>query len=276
MKNKQTISKIKQLSSIIKNLTENLSDDKELNTSDILNMSDMLDEVEITSKKIQNKSNNIFLKAGAQNICLDIKKIYGRIEEIENKRLADDEEILTKLYEVSFKLDYLDLNFHNIIPQDIEVMLEALNEEFQYILLQKPYNEKIINPIFEKIKNKLIDLNFRSDFPIVEELDENKNSYAHRLILIADDLKEKNPKKALNLTNQIDELMDLVWLSKMFIYGNFEKAQYLFDKINPILKEKIAQIIWRVKGENLNALSNDKKWLVPAALMNYVADVINA
>ena len=93
--------------------------------------------------------------------------------------------------------------------------------------------------------------------------------------MMASEVMEKNPKKAGMLTNKVDELIDLVWLSKMFIYGNFERAQDLFEKINPKLKEKIKQIIWRVKGGDLNKLQ-EKRWILPAALMNHVADEINA
>ncbi len=276
MKNKQTISKINELSSNIKEISNHLFEEKELNKSDILTITDILDEIEITSEKIQNKSKNIFMKAGAQNISSDVKNLYGRIEEIENKRHLDDEEILSKLYEISYKEDYLDLNFFHLSPYDIELILSALNEEIKEILNQKPFNERVINPIIEKIKNKLVDLNFRYDFPIVEELDENKNSYAHRLILMANEIKEKNPKKAQLLTNKIDDLMDLVWISKMFIYGDSKRAQKLFDKLNSDLKEKIEKTIWRVKSETLNKINEENIWILPAALMNYVAEEINA
>lgn len=275
MKNKQTISKINELSSNIKQISNQLFDEKELNKSDILTITDILDEIDITSLKIKNKSSNIFMKAGAQNISSDVKNIFGRIEEIENKRTIDDQEILSKLYEISYKEDYLELNFSNLNPEDIELMLIGIEEEINEILTQKPFNERVINPIIEKIKSKLIDLHFRYDFPVIEELDENKNSYAHRLILMANDIKEKDPQKAELLINKIDELLDLVWLSKMFIYGNFERAQDLFEKANPQLKEKIEKTIWRVKGQT-SQVDEDKKWIIPAALMNYIADEINA
>lgn len=276
MANKQTISKISELSSNIKEITNNLFDEKSLSKSDILTITDALDEIKQTSLKIQNKSTNIFLKAGAKNICSDIKNLYGRIEEIEQNRQQKDGEILNKLYEISYKEDYLALNFFYLSPYDIEVILAFLDEEISEVSNQKPFNEKIINPLIEKVKNKFIELHFRYAFPIVEELDENNNSYAHRLTLLADEIKEKNPKKAQLLTNKIDELLDLVWLSKMFIYGDFERAQVVFEKINPKLKKQIMQIVWKVKGQHLNEIKQDNKWLIPAALMNYVSDVINA
>lgn len=276
MKNKQTISKIRELSSNIKEISNQLFDEKDLNNSDILTITDILEELDQTSQKIQNKSKNIFMKAGAQNISSDIKNIYGKIEEIENKRLLEDEEILIKLHEISYKQDYLELNFSHLNPNEVEMFLESLDEEIEEILSQKPFNENLINPIIDKIKRKIKDLHFRYDFPIIDELDENKNSYAHRLVLLANELKEKDPKKAQFIISKIDELLDLVWISKMFMYGNINNAQNFFDKLNSPIKDKILKAIWKVKGTNLNQLEDDKKWILPLALMNYVADEINA
>jgi len=275
MKNKQTIFKINELSFNLKKIEKKLFNDNELNESELLIITESLDEINLTSQKTQNECKNIFLKEGVVNICDDIKNLYGRIEEIEDKRHLKDDGILSKLYEISFKEDYLELNFSNLNPCDIEMILNVLDEEINDILNQKPFNEQIINPIVEKIKNKLIDLHFRYDFPIVEELDENKNSYAHRLILMANEIKEKDPKMAKVLINKIDDFMDLVWISKMFLYKDSEKAQRFFEQLNPDIKEKIEKIIWQIKGENLNKI-NDKKFILPAALMNYIADEINA
>lgn len=275
MKNKQTIFKIKELSSNIKAITGNLSEEKELNKSDILTICDLLDEIQQISQRIHDKSGNIFMKASAQNIRGDVKTLYGRIEEIENNRQLEDEEILGRLHEMSYREDYLELNFFSLNPYDIEIILACLEEEIEEASRQKPFDEQVIGPLMDRVKRKFSDLRFRHEFPIVEELDENKDSYARRLVLRANEIKQKNPRKARLLINKVDELMDLVWLSKMFIFGNFERASSLFEKINPKLKEKIRQIIWRVKGEDLNKLQ-DKKWILPAALMNHVADEINA
>lgn len=274
MNSKQTISKISELSATLREIKSHLVDDKELNGSDILTITDVLDEIEDTTQKINDKSQNIFMKAGAKSISDNVKDLFGRIEEIENNKLVQDEEILKKLYEISFKEDYLELNFFYLNPCDIETILIELDNEMDSVLLKKPFNEKVISPIIDRIKSKLVDLHFRYDFPIVEELDENKNSYAHRLVLAADEIKEKNPKKAKYLIEKIDDLMDLVWISKMFMYGDVDKAQSLLDRLNNGLKGKVKEIIRKVKKENAHQIK--EKWMIPAALMNYVEKKINA
>jgi hypothetical protein len=276
MNNKQTISKINKFSSILKEIKVQLINEDELNISDVLIFNDILDEIQLTNQKIQDKTKNIFMKAGSQNISDDVKDLYGRMEEIENKRLLQDEEILTKLHEILFKEDYLELNFFHLNPEDIEMILTFLDDEINDILVKKPFNEQIINPIIDEIKRKLVNLHFRYDFPIIDELDEAKNSYAHRIILMANEIKETNPKKAAFLINKIDQLLDLVWLSKMFIYGDIKKAQSLFDKLDKDLKNKIEKFVWRAKGNTLKQINTDKKWLLPIALMGYVAEKINA
>jgi len=272
----KTISKINELSSRIKEIKTHLGNDQDLNTSDVLTITDILDEVSDTTEKICTKTKNIFSKAGAQNITSSVQALFGRIEEIENKRHQDDEEILTQVHQIAYKEDYLELNFSHLSAYDIEGVLSGLDDEIEAILEKKPFNERLINPLIQKIQNKLIDLHFRYDFPIVEELDENKNSYAHRLMLMASELKKTNPKKAILLMQKIDEMMDLVWISKMFVYGKIDKAQNLYDKLDEKIKNKIEKIIWRVKGATLSQMEEEKKWVLPAVLMNYVADQINA
>jgi len=93
---------------------------------------------------------------------------------------------------------------------------------------------------------------------------------------MANELKQSNPKKANLLIQKIDELLDLVWISKMFLSGNINKAQNLFDKLDSQLKNKIKKIIWRAKGESLFQLEEEKQWIMPAALMNYVSEQVNA
>ena len=273
MGNKKNILNINELSHTLKEIKNHLIDEKTLNKTDVLTIADLLDEITLTSLKIQGKSKNIFAKTGAKSISDRVENMFSRIEEIEDKRHLDDEEILKILHQISFKIDYLELNFSNLTFDDIEAILIQSDEELNSIDSKKPYDDRIIAPMLKSIKRKLVDLHFRYDFPIIEELDENKSSYAHRLVLMAND--EKNPKKAEFLINKIDDLMDLVWISKMFLYGDLNKAKNLFARIDEKTKHKIEQIIWKLKGQSLDVIKEENKWELPSALMSFVADEIN-
>jgi len=267
---------INELSHTLKEIRNHLIDENGLNKSDVLTIADMLDEITVTSLKIQEKSKNIFAKTGARSITDRVENMFLRIEEIEGKRHLDDEEILKALHQISFKIDYLDLNFSNLAFDDIEVILMQINEKMQSMEQKNPFNDRLINPMLKSMKQKLRDLQFRYDFPIIEELNENQSSYAHRLVLMANEMQTKNPQKAKVLINKIDDLMDLVWISKMFMYGDLNKAKALFEKVDTKTKQKIEQIIWKLQGESLDMIKEENKWILPSALMSFVANEINA
>ncbi|NGX28257.1 MAG: hypothetical protein K940chlam1_00432 [Candidatus Anoxychlamydiales bacterium] len=267
---------IHELSSTLKEIKKHLIDENQLNKSDILTIADMLDEITETSMKIQEKSKNIFAKAGASNISNRVENMFSRMQEIEDSRHMDDEKILKTLHQMSFKIDYLELSFSNLAFDDIETILMQLDEQVESIDQTKPYDDRFILPMIKTIKQKLVDLHFRFDFPIVEELDENKSSYAHRLVLMASEMQKKDPKNAEFITNKIDDLMDLVWISKMFMYGDLKKAKNLFEKVDEKTKQKINQIIWKLQGERFDMIKEDNKWILPSALMSFVASEINA
>lgn len=276
MINKKTISKISGLTFTMKEINSQLQDEKNLCKKDILMISDILDEIHQTLYKIQNKSKNIFTKASFMNIADNIENIYSKIAQIEEKRHLDDDEILRDIHSISFTEDYLELNFLELLPSDIELILYSLDEDLQNVLKKKPYNRRLIEPIIEKVQKKLFDLHFRFDFPIVEELDENKDSFAHRLIMAANEIKEINPKKADFLTNRVDKLLDLVWIAKMFMYGDFLKAKSHFDKLDSKTKNSLEKLLWRIKGDTLKKINSDKKVEISKALMNLISQKINA
>ncbi len=273
MNNKKTISKISELTSIINEIKFQLENEKALCKKDILMFTDILDEITTTSLKIHEKSKNIFTKISIKNITTTIENMYSQIADIEEKRRLDDDEILKDIHEISFKEDYLELNFFDLLPSDIEMILNALDEEIKKVVSKTPYNQRLINPIIERIQKKLADLHFRFDFPIIEELDENKNSFAYRLISMANEIKDVNPKKAQILIRKVDELLDLVWLAKMFMYGDFSKAKCHFDKLDKKTKNKVEKLLWRMKG---SMFEKAKRTDLSIALMNYVSEEINA
>ena len=275
MDNIQTISKISEITSTIKEIKTHLKDNK-ICRKDVLMFSDILDEISITSYKINEKSKNIFTKASLMDLTNTIENVYSQIAEIEEKRHLDDDEILKDIHEISFKEDYLELNFFDLLPSDIEMILSSLDVEIRGILAKTPYNQRLMNPIIQRIKKKLIDLHFKFDFPIIEELDENKNSFAHRLIIMANEIKDKNPKKSEILVKKVDELLDLVWIAKMFMYGGFSKAKYHFDKLDKKTKNRVEKLLWRMKGDISKKIDDEKKIDVSIALMRYVSEEINA
>jgi len=270
--NKKTISKISELTATIKEIKNNLNDNK-ICRKDVLMFSGILDEISNTSLKIQEKSKNIFTKSSLMNISNTIENLYFQISEIEEKRHLDDDKILKDIHEISFKEDYLELNFFELLPSDIEMILNSLDDEIKNVLAKIPYNQRLMIPIIQGIQKKLIDLHFRFDFPIIEELDENKNSFAHRLIIKANEIKDKNPKKSELLVKKIDELLDLVWIAKMFMYGDFTKAKSHFDKLDKKTKNRIEKLLWRMKGDISKKI---QKIDVSTALMMYVSEEINA
>ncbi|NGX49127.1 MAG: hypothetical protein K940chlam5_00723 [Candidatus Anoxychlamydiales bacterium] len=272
MDNIKSISKISELTSTIKEIKTSLKD-KEICRKDVLMFSDILDEISLTSLKIQEKSKNIFTKASVMNITNTIENVYSQIAEIEEKRHLDDDKILKDIHEISFKEDYLELNFFDLLPSDIELILSSLDDEIRGVLAKTPYNQRLMSPIIQRIQKKLIDLHFRFDFPIIEELDENKNSFAHRLLMAANEIRDIKPKKAEILVRKIDELLDLVWISKMFMYGDFTKAKYHFDKLDKKTKNRVEKLLWRMKGDISKKI---KKIDVSIALMRYVSEEINA
>lgn len=276
MNNKKTISKISELTSTLKEVKSLLENEKDLCRKDVLMFSDILDELICTSFKINEKSKNIFTKASIMNIETSIEDAFSKIAEIENTRHIDDDEILKDIHQISFTEDSLELNFFELLPSDIEMILSSLDEEILKVLEKTPYNQRLINPIIEKIQKKLINLHFRFDFPIVEELDENKNSYAHRLMIVANEMRNIDPKKAEILVGKIDELLDLVWIAKMFMYGDFSKAKGYFEKLDNNTKSKVEKLLWRLKGESFKKITDEKKSEVSTALMSYVSEEINA
>lgn len=276
MNNKKIISKISDVTATIKQVQSQLENDKILCRKDVLMLSDILDEISLTSLKIQEKSKNIFTKASYMNINTTIENVYSKIAEIEEKRHLDDDGILKDIHQISFKEDYLELNFFDLLPSDIELILSSLDEEIKKVLEKVPYNQRVISPILEKVQKKLFELHFRFDFPIIEELDENKSSFAHRLLMVANEIKNVNPKKAGFLENKIDELLDLVWIAKMFMYGDFSKAKSHFDKLDKKTKNKVEKLLWRMKGDTIEKINLEKKMDVSRALMDFVSQEINA
>ena len=274
MSSKKVISNISNLTANLKQIKNYLTNEKHLNRKDLLSFSDLLDDILQSSNKISETSKNIFTKAAAINISNSVKDYFSEIEQIETQRHLDDDDILKDIYQISFKEDYLALNFFDLMPEDIEMILFSLDEELKNVEKKKPYNASVINPIIEKVKRKLIDLHFRFDFPIVEELDENKNSYAHRLILYATELKDINPKKAKVLIDKIDEMLDLVWIAKMFMYSDFEKAKNLYNNLDENTKNRVEKLLWRAKGESFQKINKNKKQIISKALMNFVAEKI--
>ena len=274
MSSKKVISRISNLTANLNQIKNYLENEKNLSRKDILSFSDLLDEILQRSNKISEKSKNIFTKDAAINISNSVKDYFSEIEQIENQRHLDDDDILKDIHQISFKEDYLALNFFDLMPEDIEIILSSLDEELKNVEKKKPYNASVINPIIEKVKRKLIDLHFRFDFPIIEELDENKNSYAHRLILYATELKDINPKKAKVLIDKIDEMLDLVWIAKMFMYSDFEKAKNLYNNLDEKTKTRVEKLLWRAKGETFQKIDKNKKQIISKALMNFVAEKI--
>ncbi|NGX34061.1 MAG: hypothetical protein K1060chlam1_00408 [Candidatus Anoxychlamydiales bacterium] len=276
MDNKKNISKIYELTSTLKEVQSGLDNEENLCRKDILMFSDILDEITLTSFKINEKSKNIFTKASYMNIKSNIENVYLKIADIEEKRHLDDDEILKDIHQISFQEDYLELNFFDLLPSDIEMILNALDEEIKNILAKKPYNQRLMNPIIEKVQKKLIDLHFRFDFPIIEELDENKNSYAHRVIIAANEIRDNHPKKAEILIRKIDALLDLAWIAKMFMYSDFSKAKSYFEKLDRKTKDRVEKLLWRMKGDISKKRNDEKKIDVSKALMRFVSEEINA
>ncbi|MFA6119295.1 MAG: hypothetical protein WCT85_02840 [Parachlamydiales bacterium] len=272
MGNKKTIFKIEDIYSKINYIKKNLYNAKNLNVSDVLNYTDNLDQLSLTSIKINDQSKNVFMKNSIKNIEEDIHKIFGTIEEIESSRQIDDDEILNRLHRLLYLEDYLELRFFSINSSEIETILAFIEDELSDISKEKAFNNFLIDPIIDEIKSKLQNLKFRFDFPIVEELNEKKPSYAHRILIEACDLKSKDPEKSNILIKKIDDLSDLVWLAKMFMYKDFDKALHIFDKLDERLKDKIKKNIWKISGEQNRIIKNKYS----SALMEYVAEEINA
>ncbi|MBN2479983.1 MAG: hypothetical protein JXA94_07125 [Parachlamydiales bacterium] len=274
MANITALSRISNYSAQLSQVREVL-ENGEISSLDTLQVTDAIDAVAEGSLRIQKEAANQFSRLGADRLMRTCEDLTQKIAKIEEKRQSDDEELLQKFHTVAYQIDMLAINFFKLTPYEIENCLTGLDFSLDDIKKSHPYNVAIFHPQIIEAQNKLNDLHFRYDFPIVEELNPNQYSFAHRTLLEVDRCKDF--VKAKELRQNLKDLNFLTKIARAYAYADQKKADLLFESLDLNTKNEIEHLVWQHSAKTIEALKNDpdKKDILSAVLMNIVASRIN-
>ncbi len=258
----------------ITNLSGNLSvissclNKNDLTVSDILGITDNLDEIAKSCSKVQKKANSVFINQATKELEKTCHDLFERVQVAEHLRLKDDEKMLQEIYELSYQTDLLGMKFFELTNSDIEDILSVFDQKIEEILKERPYNEDLIEPKLLSLMTKLANLHFENDFPIVLELNENnKSSYAHNIQKQINNTTDPEEKKALSL--KLKQLQGLLALAKTYLYGSLKKADCMFDSLDVSIQDKIKENLWTCFGKTIKGLEN-KEQFIAGSIIEYI------
>jgi hypothetical protein len=267
------LNKLNNLNFVLKDINNLLDSKCLLNLSQIIHIQDELNQIELNSNQIKIKSKNkknIVLKKN-NKILNQIINIYQKIEEIENIRIVDDEFLLKEMHKLLLSIDMLSIHFSKITYSEIEKCLDLLDQKYDDLLHIRAFNQNFIGNLFKLAKDKLDNLKFRFNFPIVEELNENKDSFAHRAIF-----NNKNDNKKLNyIKNKLLLFKNLSEIAKEFLYKDDEKASLKFKNLCSHVKSKIKENVYEISFKKIKDLNMNKNEILANAIMKHISQEIN-
>ncbi|NGX56297.1 MAG: hypothetical protein K1060chlam5_00535 [Candidatus Anoxychlamydiales bacterium] len=235
-----------------------------LNSHQIINIQDELNQIRFVSNKIKKSVVN-------EKINKQILQTYEKIEELENIRIIDDEILLEEIHKLLLAIDILTISFEHLSYENIEKCLDILDQKYDDLLHIRAFNQKYIDTMFLRAKNKLDDIHFRVEFPIVEELDENKDSFSHRAILET----KKNKDKQKVIKKKLEEFNKLIEIAKNFMYVSNSNIDFIFNNLNQNIQKKIEQNVFQIANKNIKNLKSNKNEIISKAIMMYIANEIN-
>ncbi len=268
---------------------------------------------EMEAEKVQLSTQAIFQKNGMQSV-LDLgMSCFQRLEEIEKNGMTRDLSLLKELQQISSKAEDLDLQFVLLSPEQIAAEIEELTQTLKTLSQKESFNEELLDVIAKKALEKVRHLQFRLDFPLVEELCEfsYQNNFARNLKRIVQDLKNGSEKsfaslpliqrkeilkgmkdgaktspsfKATKTLQYLRHLQMLAHLAENFLYGKAGKVIDRFARLDEKTKKAIENYLFSASGQlfeewksELKKGSESAASLCASAVMAFVsAQVVGA
>jgi hypothetical protein len=175
------------------------------------------------------------------------------------------------MHRLLLSIDMLSIHFSKISYLEIEKCLDMLDQKYDDLLHIRAFDQKIIENLFKLAKEKIDNLKFRFCFPIVEELNENKDSFAHRALL----KNQNDSKKLKNIKNKLKLFKNLSEIAKEFLYKDDKKAFLKFNNLCSDVKNKIKKNIFDISFKKIDDLNMNKNEIIAKSIMKFISNEIN-
>ncbi len=249
----------------------------------------------LAAEKVQ-EGTSVFQKNGLEALVEERAHFFQQLEEIEKNGLENDLSIVKRVQAIASKAEDLELQFIILSPEQIAEEIRELSNALRLLAGQKFYNEELLEDIVAQALKKVRHLQFRLDFPIVEELCEfsYQNNFARSLQQIVQDLRRGDEKSfAILLPHQkkfivrsmgaekkslccraekalqyLRTLQMLSHLAQDFLYEDAKKVIARFDILDLAIRKAIDGYLFRASGTLFKDLKNSlKKGHLPTATL---------
>ena len=224
------------------------------------------------------------------------ENVFASLEAYEKERIEDDALLLREFEEIAIEADLINIQFDLLPPSEIEEKCNILIQKWQKLTKKKAYLASYIEKIANDAYERILHVQFRSAYPILEELSlypyhrnfakdllSNKASlstYQKRWV----NFYAKNNNLSVSkppLETFYNALVNLVQLAKGIYAGRGKQMVEQFQKLSTTEKEKIQTLLWKMQIPDMDNLikrlsqnESKAKEILSYAIMQMVEQLI--
>jgi hypothetical protein len=274
---------------------------------EVISLSDKVEKVceqaqKISAKKIKEATLEVFQKHSEMVFFDQGENFYRLTQQKENDGIRRDLSLMREIQKISSQAEDLQVQFAILSPEQLVEEIHKLSTSLQAIAQKDSYNEELLENVTQKALQKIRHLQFRLDFPIVEELCEfsYQNNFARKLHQIAEDLNMGKRESFAELPSfhqeeieqrgtkekplfercqlRLKHLQSLCHLAEEFLYGEANERIDRFQNLDGQTKKSIDGYLFSFCGtlfeelkEDLQRGSEEACVLCTKAIMAYVS-----
>ena len=197
------------------------------------------------------------------------ENVFASLQTYERERIEADASLLREFEEIATETDLIGIQFDLLSPLEIEEKCHILMQKWQKLSKKKAYNSSYIAQFADHACKKILHLQFRLAYPILEEL--SLYSY-HRNF--AKDLLSNTACLSAYQRKWVDfyaghdagsvqrpaleifysSLVNLVQLAEGIYTGDGKDMAKQFQRLSKTEKEKIQTLLWKKQIPDMNNL----------------------
>jgi hypothetical protein len=273
-KNTAKLYQIGQEVSKITSALQEAESSQKITQKKIASITDSLFEVCKGSEKVAIASRDVvFLRQNAENLLDTGRSLAGRLQVLEGRMLEKDLDLLEGVENVSKELSKLLLEKRYLPYEVLAERISFYANELNVLSKENQFNHDVLDSSIHTAYEKLYDLHFRYEYPIVEELEVNplQQTFASK------SLKTKESLKLLQ------DMKELVSIAKEMTYFDVREAVSKYDNLSDKSKIAIDQILWQLGSFGYKDLREDifvhrdvgSRQALTKAVMMYVSSSLN-
>jgi len=275
--NKYT-SKLYKMGEEVSRITSTLADaeiKQKITQKKIASITDSLQMVCEGSEKVARASKDIiFVKKNAENLLDQGRSLAGRLQLLEKKMLEKDLALIEDVEDVSKELSKLLLEKRYIPYETLAEKIYFYAGTLNVLSKENQFNTSVLGNSIHLAYEKLYELHFHYEYPIVEELEINplQQTFASKCL---------KTKHGLEVLEQMKKLSSI---AKELTYFDVKEAVLKYDKLSNETKIAIDQFLWQLGSSSFKDLREDifkhndigSRKALTQAIMMHVSNMLKA